>query len=74
MLFLSAAGKCPSVPTTACAMMWDKDDCGVGNWGAPYIVKEFKKNKGETFGILSSQRNDANSVSIRRGCTLTVRE
>ena len=64
---------CPSIPEgdKYCAVLWDKEDCKPGtDWDMPYFVPETSSPKKLRYG--STERNDADSVSVRRGCTFTV--
>jgi len=56
---------CPNVSSDLCAIVYEKEDCE-GDWG-----KEIKPSTKTYFRIWSKYRNDIESVSVRKGCTLT---
>ena len=57
------------VPPYLCAIAYDKQNCGIGNWDNPLEIAEVAKlNLG--FWSHFKEGNDIESVSVRPGCVL----
>ena len=57
----STPGKCPMVPPTSCAVLYDDENCKGWSFEVPTGTSE----------IPEDYRNDAEVVVVRSGCKLT---
>ena len=68
-----ATGSCAPVPPYLCAIAYDKPKCGLGGgltevgWGKPLEIGEVKEIN-LSYWSYFKQRNDIESVSVRKGC------
>ena len=68
-MFPLSSGKCAAVPKHACAIAYDEVDCDRGDWDQPLEIPVT-----DLYDLESGDggKNGIESVSVRKGCTLTM--